>query len=231
MLDLVDDLEPLEPLARGVALWHAVEPERSVESLWQAPVGCRDRALLDLRASAIGPTLELGHACPRCGEQVEFPVEVATLRLPTADFANPPFDLVAGERRFRLRHVCSADLVAAARDPGAELLLRCIVADSAADLPGQAPPLSAEQRETIDAALAAGDPQADIVFGLDCPACEEHWSALLDIGEVVWAELQQRARRLLAEVDLLARVYHWSEREILELSAARRRRYLELVAS
>lgn len=233
LLNLVDELTALEPLGRSVALWHAAEAERSPDLLWRAPVGCRDRALLDLRAREIGPTLELTQTCERCAEPVEFPAEVAALRLPTGPIDNTPFDVDAGDRRFRLRHVSAADLLAVAREPRADLLLRCILADSAAEGPDrdEAPPLTATQRSAIDHALAAGDPQADIVFELDCPACKHHWSALLDIGEIVWTELQHRARRLLLEVDLLARVYHWSERQILELPSARRRHYLELAGA
>jgi hypothetical protein len=40
-----------------------------------------------------------------------------------------------------------------------------------------------------------------------------------------------KARRILQQVDALARVYGWNEAEILSLSQKRRQRYLEFIAS
>jgi hypothetical protein len=231
LLALVDAAEPLDPIRRSLVLWRAVAGDRPLESLWRAPVGCRDRALLDLRTAEVGPTLELADGCAECGEQVEFVVDTAALQLPTPALDNPPFAVEVGARSLRVRHVSCDDLAAAASDPGADLLLRCLVDEPQGSALGALAPLSAEERAAVDAALASGDPQADITFELECPACRHRWSALLDIGEVLWTELQQRARRLLLEVDVLARAYHWSERDILQLPAARRRRYLDLVAT
>jgi len=45
------------------------------------------------------------------------------------------------------------------------------------------------------------------------------------------AEARDWAQRILADVNVLARAYGWSEREILSLSPTRRRHYLELVQS
>lgn len=223
LLDLVDAAAPLDPVRRSLTLWRAAAGDHSLELLWNAPVGCRDRALLELRASEIGPTLELGGACAACDEEIEFAVSVESLRLPTPELDNLPFVVASGARKLRVRHVSCADLAAVASDPQADLLLRCVLEPSSS--------LSVDERAAVDAALASGDPQADVAFELECPSCRHRWSALLDIAEVLWLELQQRAQRLLREVDLLARVYHWSEREILQLPAARRRRYLELVGS
>jgi hypothetical protein len=44
----------------------------------------------------------------------------------------------------------------------------------------------------------------------------------------VWAEVDVRARRLLADVATLARTYGWTEPEVLALSEARRAAYLRL---
>ena len=41
--------------------------------------------------------------------------------------------------------------------------------------------------------------------------------------------MEGRAKRLLMDVHLLARAYGWSEAEVLALSPARRRFYLEMV--
>jgi hypothetical protein len=52
---------------------------------------------------------------------------------------------------------------------------------------------------------------------------------LFDMLAYFWSEIQMGARRLLREIHVLASAYGWRESEILTLSAARRRAYLELV--
>jgi hypothetical protein len=44
-----------------------------------------------------------------------------------------------------------------------------------------------------------------------------------------WREIQSAARRIVLEVDALARSYGWSEAEILNMTPARRQLYLEMV--
>ena len=64
-------------------------------------------------------------------------------------------------------------------------------------------------------------------------SCSGLWGlafeASLDPGLLYWAELAQRAQRLLSEVHRLASAYGWSEAEILGLDPDRREGYLELV--
>jgi hypothetical protein len=91
--------------------------------------------------------------------------------------------------------------------------------------------ISGSQRAVIAAALAALDPAAEILLDLSCPVCSHCWQALFDINQVLWTEIRARARRLLQEVDGLARVYHWHETEILGMSEARRGWYLEMALS
>jgi hypothetical protein len=54
---------------------------------------------------------------------------------------------------------------------------------------------------------------------------------LVEIGQFLWTEIRARARRLLQEIDALARVYHWPEADILGMSDARRASYLEMALS
>ena len=62
-----------------------------------------------------------------------------------------------------------------------------------------------------------------------CPACTFTWSEPFDIVTFFWAEIDAWARRLLADVHVLASSYGWSERDILALSPVRRQYYLEMV--
>jgi hypothetical protein len=67
-------------------------------------------------------------------------------------------------------------------------------------------------------------------IAVECPDCGHGWTLELDVAAFVWREIEISAARLLHDVDVLARRYGWSEREILGLSAPRRRFYLELAS-
>jgi hypothetical protein len=77
----------------------------------------------------------------------------------------------------------------------------------------------------LEAALAQADGFARLEVQVVCPACGTTDSMLFDPGRFLVDRLRSR-RSLLDEVDLIARHYHWSEAEILDLPLARRRAYL-----
>ena len=91
--------------------------------------------------------------------------------------------------------------------------------------------LSDETIAAVSRAMLETDPQAEITLRLTCPSCGHEWELLFDIGEFFWTEISAQAQRLLREIDILARTYGWTEREILSLPAQRRRTYLELAAA
>jgi hypothetical protein len=68
-------------------------------------------------------------------------------------------------------------------------------------------------------------------MGLSCPACRCEWQGLFEIATFLWAEVRARARRLLQEVDAIARTYGWSEADILRMTDARRQLYLQMAVS
>jgi len=224
LLRIVDGLAAATPAERGVALWHAVQPDLPTEALWQAPAGCLAHAMLDLREARLGPALELEDRCAKCEEGVEFTVRAPDLRLARAPLENPPFDVELSGQVLRVRRVSCADLRAAERGDVAgrvALLGRCI--------DGGAATLSDADCDRLDAILGERDPQADVTFSMECPACEHRWEGMFDACGVVWTELRGEAKALLYDVDAIARTYHWSEAEILGMPARRRRQYLELI--
>ena len=113
----------------------------------------------------------------------------------------------------------------------AELLERCIrrAARDGASVPASHLPEPVQQ--AVTEAIADHDPQAQIVLRMACPACGRDFSVTLDAAAFLLDELDTRVQRLVWEVYALATHYHWSERDILELPAGRRERYLELVVN
>jgi hypothetical protein len=198
--------------------------------------GARQAALLEFFAGTFGDRIDGVAACPACGTEVELNVPVAELvsSMPSPESVKP-FDVDGVVVRWRLPD--AADLAASAHcaDPaqGATLLLERICSapkdatSAAASADGAA--ITEAVRAVLAQRVAAADPFADITFDLACPECETSWESPLDVGEFVWARLRSTSRRLLGEVDELARAYGWSEGQVLALSQPRRDSYLELV--
>lgn len=224
---------------RALALLRPAFPDKTLDDLASLGVGQRDALLFSLRARTFGEQMEGFAECPACGERMEFALSASEIlaRAPGLSVERPePETVVMGDSTLKLRLPDSRDISAiegAATQEGATsgLLARCVIEarrGGAAVSPGD---LSREVIEQIDAWMAARDPLGEVTLELRCPACEHAWEAAFDIVEYFWAEVNARARRLMREVHTLAREYGWSEPYILEMSAARRQGYLELVAS
>src|SRR5688572_15738120 len=185
--------------------------------------GARQAALLNFYAEKFDARLDGVATCPECATEVELSVPVAELvsGMPPPEPVEP-LDVDGVSVRWRLPG--AADLAASARcaDPAQGTLLLLQRISGAGEL---AEPVRAELAQRV----AAADPFADITFDFTCPECGASWESPLDAGEFVWARLRSAARRLLGEVDDLARAYGWSEERILALSPQRRGSYLELV--
>jgi len=177
----------------------------------------RDRALLLFRGAS-GRKLPAQTACPNCGEELEFEVDIDSVPdAPTqVDFA------IADGTRFRLP--TSADLLAVAKVTdiaGAcrDLARRCCL-DRGAALADTTIEEAGARMWEIHSAAAVG-------LRLACLACGHAWSDRLDIVAYLWREIEERAADLLDQVHWLASRYGWSEAAILAMAPSRRAAYLE----
>jgi hypothetical protein len=222
------------PAERALALAAAgvPAPERQQVGRWSP--GQRDALLLELRAATFGDRLDGLVACPACDEQLEVTVHADDLRAEAGD-PGAERDLLVDEtgHRITFRLPASQDLAAAAHRPAdqalAALVEGCVVDAERGGEPVPARSLPEAAVTALGAAMAGHDPQADIRLACTCPGCGHRWSALFDIGDFLWREVDERARTLLGEVAALAAAFGWNEAEVLELSEHRRRHYLELV--
>lgn len=221
ILGVWEEGEPRHALDRALLPLAAALPDWSWRDLASLSVGRRDGLLLRLRECTLGSRLEMLAACPRCRELVEF--EADTRELMVSDpyvEPTPPARLALGDQEIALRRLDSHDLaeaVAAGRSAARSALARAAAGGARVDGDGR----------KLATAAAEADPQADLVFGLDCPSCGHAWRAVLDIADYFWREITGLARRLLDEVQELAAHYGWSEAEVVAMSPVRRRHYLE----
>jgi hypothetical protein len=230
LLDAWEAARNGELAARVASLLSLVHGDRSRDALLNMPLGQRNRALLALHATLVGPVLECVVRCPRCLELNELSLDVALLVLPAeaAPGAGLSTSCAAWTLRFRLP--TTNDLVSCLAQGSLQngrsvLAERCVLSVE----PAVEGPLPDELIGALSQAIGEADPAAELVFHLSCVACQQHFTTLLDPSYVLWRELNDTGQRLLAEVDALARTYHWPEREILALSPTRRRMYLDLV--
>lgn len=211
----------------------------AVREVPPASLGARNAALLELRSRLFGQAQRLRCNCPHCGVVSEFSVDCEALSrtlLPAAEARHPQRLELAGWRiEFRLPE--AADLRAASSRSLDEysfvqaMLQRCV---SRCEHEGQARPpqeLPAPVAQALSQRMEALEPGASVSFELSCPECRLPWAAAMDVGNVLWSELQTRAERLLLDVDALARAYGWSEEQVLALSPTRRAAYLQLVGA
>jgi len=223
------------PATRALALLSAATPETSFDALASLSIGRRDAELLSLRESMFGSRLDCVAQCPQCGEGVEFFLGVADLRVDAPAPAREAAPLTHEAYRLWVRPPNGLDLMEIEKFPDAArrrcaLFERCLLA---AQCDGQDIGIEQLPASLVDAAeiaMAEADPQADIALQIACPACAHHWPAILDIASYLWCEIHAWATRMLREIHVLASAYGWREQDILALSAARRRIYLELAS-
>lgn len=218
---------------RALGLLTLAQPELDPEQIAALSIGQRNQRLLMLREQTLGSTLNGYAECIRCKEKLEFSVEVSHLWRPEPQ--QHEFALKVQEYDLHCRLPTSCDLaaivgcseIAAAR----QLLIQyCVVQAYRADQPLDGGALPESVIPELANAVLAHDPQAEMRFELECPACGQQWSALFDIVTFFWTELGDQVKRLLYDVHLLAQAYGWCEADILTMSPQRRQYYLDWVS-
>ena len=236
------------PLERAIVIVTSLFPERSTREVLEWPVGFRDRQIARLRLAQFGRQVQSIAACPRCGERVEFEMDLRQCY--ALEGALPaPVELTLSEARWRLRPVRTVDLLAATGPDPAQSVLRCCLLPvdgqregrDTEEISAEAPDRSTESDlferlhgehwTEVSRRLEEIDPEARIQLALECVGCSATWKATFDIAAIFWAELDAWSRRMLQEVHAIASRYGWSEDDILRMSPWRRRVYLGLVGA
>lgn len=221
-------------VARAVALAAAAGGHTFAEAC-DLPLGARDALLVELRGACFRGDVQALADCPACGEELEVAVPLSDLRRCRETV---PGEVTVGGRRVGFRALTSRDVLSVeAAGPACagarrRLVTRCVLAVDGEAADGEAvDALGDEVLDAVAAALPAVDPGADIRLDLTCALCGHGWAAPFDVAAHLWADVDACARGLLGDVHALARAYGWREEEVLALSAARRRFYLEAVGA
>lgn len=222
LLRLWERGEREHPIDRAISILQTFSGTPAHE-LARLDVGRRDALLFQSRALLFGTAIEGFATCGRCGCAIEVSMAAPQISADRAEAADhdPWLALNTDGRVIEYRLPTSLDLAAIARCDSIEaahqrLRERCI---RGADAVG----IAAAVRE-----IARRAEPASLDVALECPSCGHAWTVDFDIAVFFWDEVSRLARRLLRDVDAMARRYGWSEHDILAMSDTRRRHYLEL---
>lgn len=240
LLDVWEQGRSLPPVQQALLALAAASPGSSPEELADLPVGQRDGRLLALRERTFGPTLSGVVTCPNHGERLELAFTVDDILVQSEVEPGPNLSVARNGYDVHFRLPNSRDMMAVRQHDSVEdarrtLLRRCLVTVRHGDenIPVEEFPdhVFDQVATAVAEEMEKADPQASTRLHIICPVCDHQWEAPFDIVPYFWAELDARARRVLQEIHILASSYGWSEVEILALSPARRRLYLEVISS
>jgi hypothetical protein len=216
------ELSSLERSMLVVATWGTGMDTESTR-----PIDDLNRQVLILHARLFGKDMELYAECAECCEPLVFVIDTSQIASAEDPATTPP--LLIDDREVICRPPVAGDVLAAsvASDPRRWLAERCI--EPGDDAKEGHPALTDDDIETLENWLREHHLLLEISLAIACPDCGYEWEQLLDIDELVWRDIDLESRRLLEDVDRLARSYGWSEADILAMRPERRRRYVELV--
>jgi hypothetical protein len=180
-------------------------------------LGERNILMLQLRSKLFGQTWPLMASCPSCASNNEFAIELPGLIRDLADAKAMP-----GARAVVVEDVRAVSVFSEDGEVKQALLKRC--------LPGlnEVEKLEESLVPALALKLEEANPAAVISFKMVCPECNHACSAPIDVGDALWREVERAAERSLTEISALARVFGWTETDIMALSATRRAAYLQM---
>jgi hypothetical protein len=113
-----------------------------------------------------------------------------------------------------------------------KLLERCIKKVGPFDVSGTdiISHLSPNARMEIEKWMDTVAPKVELTFDADCPECQRQFSLPFALQDFFVGELSISQELLYREVHYLASHYHWSEREIMQMTRNKRRKYIEVLA-
>ena len=218
------------PMERAVSLLAAASPDTPRELVEMLSIGRRDALLLQLREQVFGSELVMTTACPCCGQVLE--MDMPTSALKTAVVPEEKARVALQDYLVSFRLPNSRDLaVCVGFEPAQSrrmILSRCIEEASGKGQPVAVEELSDTVLNEVEERIAAMDAQAEVLFDFECAECGEKWKQIFDVVSFFWTEIDAWARRILLEVNVLARAYGWCESDVLTMSPARRQIYIAM---
>jgi hypothetical protein len=223
VLMLWEQAGPRHAIDRSALFCARARPELPADQVADLPLGIVTASLLGLREVSFGARIDGYVDCLHCGTRLALELMSSDLVQPVA--SGPP----GGAQDWRLRAPCLRDLAAVANEPDSDRAARLLLARCTLEGPDDAMAAADDALRRAEAVLEALDPNAQPSLSVHCEECGGRSTVQVDVGQLLWDDIDGRARALLHEVHALAHAYGWCEGEILALSPARRATYLAMV--
>lgn len=214
-----------EPGARGTASARLAALLAAVDGpgIDGDTLGQRHRRLLQLQQNLVGGAITAHVACAACDTDNEFAAPAAAILATPEPAADAVVAVRGGRRNYRFRLPTMRDLAGLRGAVGEAVLQRCQLAGPHV--------IPAAVAASVEAQFETIDPAANIVVNIACAGCGGSIAATVDIADLVACDLDRFADALLRDIDTIASTYGWDEAAVLALPAARRRRYVAMIAA
>jgi hypothetical protein len=204
-------------------------------------VADRQYLLLQLRRRTFGDLVRADLVCPwpDCGQRVSLAFSLDQVPVEEAAQRAEAYTIRLGdtEATFRLPNGADqeelSELLASNEAEAATLLLaRCLLRLGADGPPDRArvSALTAADRAAIETRMAELAPRVEQTMQAECAECRRTFLAPFDVQRLFLGDLHAEGEQLYHEVHYLAYHYHWSEREIMEMTRERRRTYIDVLS-
>lgn len=217
----------------------------------QLLVADRQYLLLKLRQMTFGDRVHANIFCPwpGCGKQVSIDFKIDDVPVKESTDKGPLYTMIlspdaVGEGapadrqiHFRLPNGGDQELISpllAENEARALTLLlrRCVQRIGQFELTdeGQLEALSPLARKEIELEMERLAPKVELDMEMNCPECGRLFMAPFDLQSFFFGELRAGGDLLYREIHYLAYHYHWSEREIMDMTVEKRRKYINVLA-
>lgn len=220
---------------RGINLLCLVYTQINKEDISGLSIGERDARLIIIRERMFGYMLRNIAECPVCSEIIEWETDIRDIKLQSPDEIRTVNEYILKESgytiQFRLpdsMDVFEVINMDESHKKSEELLKRLIICSKFKNRTCNFSDLPEKVLKVLDQRIEKENPQAEILMNVQCMSCNHNWELQFDILSYLWSEISNWARRILNDICSLAREYGWSEHDILSMTPARRKIYLDL---
>jgi hypothetical protein len=224
------------PIDRALTIILYSYPDITFEEITKFNILKRDICLLDIYKKNFGSLLRCFSTCPSCKENLEFEIASEDILSKQNEIKEKYLiNFTVNDININLRLPNSLDLASVALYENAvmsrnELIKRCVTEARNENKAFSRSEITQEIIDAVSEYMDGYEHNGEIDFELKCNACGHEWQMPFDILVFLWKEISSHAKRLLYEIHAIASAYGWREEDILSMSPARRRFYLEMVS-
>lgn len=221
------------PIDRALTIILHSYPDITFEDITKFSIIKRDMYLLDIYEKNFGSLLRCFSTCPSCKENLEFEIALEDILSKQNEIEENHINFTVNDIKIKLRLPNSLDLASVALYKNAsisrnELIKRCITEVRNEKKAFSQAEITQEIIDDVSEYMDGYEHNGEIDFDLKCNTCGHKWQITFDILTFLWKEISLHAKRLLYEIHVLASVYGWHEKDLLAMSAVRRRYYLKM---